>query len=72
VTPKAPLLAMMEDCFNICPGDVHLVREVVAEAGKLVGMDVVEVNPILDVRNEIARLAVEFVRSALGSRVWSG
>jgi arginase family enzyme len=35
-------------------------------------MDVVEVNPILDVQNETARLAVEFIRSALGSRVWSG
>ncbi len=52
--------------------EAHLVCEVVAETGKLVGMDVVEVNPILDVQNETARLAVEFIRSALGSRVWSG
>ncbi len=52
--------------------EAHLVCEVVAETGKLVGMDVVEVNPILDVQNETARLAVEFIRSALGSRVWGG
>ena len=35
-------------------------------------MDMVEVNPILDVQNQTALLAVEFIRSALGSRVWSG
>jgi arginase len=52
--------------------EAHLICEVVAETGKLIGMDVVEVNPILDVQNETARLAVEFIRSALGSRVWSG
>ncbi len=52
--------------------EAHLVCEVVAETGKLVGMDVVEVNPILDVQNETAKLAVEFIRSALGSRVWGG
>jgi arginase len=52
--------------------EAHLVCEVVAETGKLAGMDIVEVNPILDVQNETARLAVEFIRSALGSRIWSG
>jgi arginase len=52
--------------------EAHLICEVIAETGKLIGMDVVEVNPILDVQNETARLAVEFIRSALGSRVWSG
>jgi len=52
--------------------EAHLACEVVAETGKLVGMDIVEVNPILDVQNQTALLAVEFIRSALGSRVWSG
>ncbi len=42
-----------------------------AETGNLIGMDMVEVNPILDVQNQTALLAVEFIRSALGSRVWS-
>jgi arginase len=51
--------------------EAHLVGEVVAETGKLIGMDLVEVNPILDVQNQTALLAVEFIRSALGSRVWS-
>lgn len=52
--------------------EAHLVCEVVAETGRLVGMELVEVNPILDVQNQTAILAVEFIRSALGSRVWSG
>ena len=50
--------------------EAHLVCEVIAESKKLIGMDVVEVNPILDERNRTAQLAVEFACSALGSRVW--
>ncbi|PWH15092.1 MAG: arginase [Anaerolineae bacterium] len=52
--------------------EAHLVCELVAETGKLVGLDMVEVNPILDVQNTTAALAVELTMSALGSRVWSG
>ena len=52
--------------------EAHLACEVVAETGKLMGIDMVEVNPILDTQNQTAVLAVEFVRSALGSRIWSG
>jgi arginase len=33
-------------------------------------MDMVEVNPILDVQNQTAALAVELVLSALGKRIW--
>ena len=51
--------------------EAHLACEVIAETGQLIGMDMVEVNPILDVQNQTALLAVEFIRSALGSRVWS-
>ena len=52
--------------------EAHLACEVVAETGKLIGMDVVEVNPILDDTNRTAILAVDIVRSALGARIWSG
>lgn len=52
--------------------EAHLACEVIAETGKLIGMDMVEVNPILDEQNQTALLAVEFIRSALGSRIWSG
>ncbi len=50
--------------------EAHLACELVAETGKLVGMDIVEVNPILDVQNQTAHLAVELALSALGRRIW--
>lgn len=52
--------------------EAHLACEMIAESGKLVGIDLVEVNPILDIQNRTAQLAVEFALSALGRRVWSG
>lgn len=52
--------------------EAHLVCELVAETGKLIGLDLVEVNPILDAQNATATLAVELAMSALGRRVWSG
>jgi len=38
----------------------------------LIGMDIVEVNAILDIQNQTGMLAVEFVLSALGKRIWNG
>lgn len=52
--------------------EAHLTCEMIAETNKLVGMDLVEVNPILDVQNQTAMLAVEFALSALGRRIWNG
>jgi arginase len=52
--------------------EVHLACEMIAETNLLIGMDVVEVNPILDVHNQTAKLAVEFALSALGRRIWNG
>jgi arginase len=52
--------------------EAHLAVELAAESGRLVGMDVVEVNPILDERNTTAQLAVRLALSALGKRVWDG
>ncbi len=52
--------------------EAHLACEMIAETGKLVGLDLVEVNPILDVHNQTAVLAVELALSALGRRVWAG
>lgn len=52
--------------------EAHLVCELLAETGKLVGMDLVEVNPILDIQNQTAALAVEFALTALGRRIWNG
>jgi len=50
--------------------EAHLACELVGGTGKLIGMDMVEVNPILDVQNRTAILAVDFVLSALGKRIW--
>ncbi len=50
--------------------EAHLACEVLAETGKLIGMDIVEVNPILDEKSQTAKLAVDFAGSALGSRIW--
>jgi arginase len=50
--------------------EAHLAVELIAECGHLVGMDLVEVNPILDQRNATAELAVQFALSAFGKRIW--
>lgn len=49
--------------------EVHLALELVAEAGRLDSLELVEVNPILDEANETAALAVELAASALGARI---
>jgi arginase len=49
--------------------ETHLAMEMVADSGRLVSMDVVEVNPILDAHNETAQRAVQFTLSALGKRI---
>ena len=38
-----------------------------ADTGRLRSLDVVEINPALDVRNRTAELAVEFVQSLFGA-----
>jgi arginase len=49
--------------------EAHLAMELLAESQRVMSMDVVEVNPILDSHNETARLAVQFTLSALGKRI---
>ncbi len=49
--------------------EAHLAMELIADAGKLVSLEVVEVNPVLDVANRTAELAVELMTSALGKRI---
>jgi arginase len=49
--------------------EAHLAMELVADCERLIGMDVVEVNPVLDRHNRTAELAVELMASALGRRV---
>ena len=48
--------------------EAHLAMELLADSGRLVGMDLVEINPVLDRGNRTAELAVELICSALGKR----
>jgi arginase len=49
--------------------EAHLAMEIAGESGGMVSMEVVEVNPVLDVANRTAELAVELVMSAMGKRI---
>jgi arginase len=49
--------------------EAHLAMEMFADTGKLVGIDVVEVNPVLDEHNRTAEIACELILSALGKRI---
>jgi arginase len=49
--------------------EAHHLMEILAESGRLTAMDLVEVNPTLDLRNMTAELGVELVLSALGMRI---
>ncbi len=49
--------------------EAHLAMEILADSGKLISIEVVEVNPVLDVANRTADLAVEFMTSALGKKI---
>ena len=49
--------------------EAHLAMEVIAASGRMVSMDAVEVNPMLDRENATAHLAVELVLSALGKKI---
>lgn len=49
--------------------EAHLAMEMLADTGKVVGMDLVEVNPVLDERNRTAEIARELILSAFGERI---
>jgi arginase len=47
----------------------HLIMEHAAESGRLLGLEMTEINPILDDRNATARVAVDLALSAFGKAV---
>jgi arginase len=49
--------------------EAHTLMELVADSRALVGLDLVEVNPTLDVRNTTAEFATELALSALGKKI---
>lgn len=66
---------------SICPGvgtpvpgglsyrEGHLLMELLCESGRVTSMDIVEVNPILDTRNQTAEVMVGMAASLLGQRI---
>jgi arginase len=49
--------------------EAHLAMEMIADTGKLVSLELVEVNPVLDHMNNTASLGVELIQSALGKKI---
>jgi arginase len=49
--------------------EAHMLMEILADSGRLVALDMVEVNPTLDIRNTTAEFATELVLSALGKNI---
>jgi arginase len=49
--------------------EAHLALEMIADSGKMLAFELVEINPIIDVMNKTAILGVGFTASALGKRI---
>jgi arginase len=49
--------------------EAHMIMELVSDSQRLVALDLVEVNPTLDLRNATAEFATELALSALGKNI---
>ena len=49
--------------------EAHLAMEMLADTGHVIGIDLVEVNPVLDKYNRTAGVATDLLLSALGKRI---
>ena len=49
--------------------EAHLAMEMICDSRRMVSLEVVEVNPVIDERNRTAEFAVELVMSGLGKRI---
>jgi arginase len=49
--------------------EAHLAMEIIADHGRMVSFEVVEVNPVLDEHNRTAELAVGLVSSVFGKKI---
>ncbi|MGA3370214.1 MAG: arginase [Terracidiphilus sp.] len=49
--------------------EAHLAMEIVADHGRLLSFEIVEVNPVIDEHNRTAELAVELACSAFGKKI---
>ena len=49
--------------------EAHLAMEILADHGRMVSFEIVEVNPVIDEHNRTAELAVELACSAFGKKI---
>ena len=49
--------------------EAHLAMEIVCDSGLMTSLEMVELNPVMDVANQTAILGVELMMSALGKRI---
>jgi arginase len=49
--------------------EAHLAMEIAADDGRMVSLEIVEVNPVIDEHNRTADLAVELACSAFGKKI---
>jgi arginase len=49
--------------------EAHLAMEIVNDSGLMTSLEMVELNPVMDVANQTAILGVELIMSALGKRI---
>jgi len=49
--------------------EAHLAMEIIADHGRLLSLEIVEVNPVIDEHNRTADLAVELTLSAFGKKI---
>ena len=49
--------------------EAHLAMETICDCGQMLSMELVEVNPVLDIANRTALLGVELVTSAMGKKI---
>ena len=49
--------------------ETHLAMEMICDSGRMTSLEMVELNPVMDVANQTAILGVELLLSALGKRI---
>lgn len=49
--------------------EAHLAMEMIADTGRMLSLELVEVNPVIDVSNKTAKLGVELALSAMGKKI---
>ncbi len=49
--------------------EAHLAMEIIADHGRMLSFEIVEVNPVIDEHNRTAELAVELTLSAFGKKI---